>query len=294
MSRLNLVDSYNRTVQQKIGGVLSARLRDPLNSLWWQITEDLLAPFEKKLEHCSSVKILDYGGGCGHKSANIAVSLMKLCKKVHVDYFDLDPIACVLAKTMFDNLGIPNRVVELYDDFMMAEKESYDFVVFSEVYEHFPLDQVSVLTKDISEKIKRGGFLLLTTPNFYGMGRAEDADEYYKRRKLGHYKHYTPEEVTRNLSVFGLKDVACRYSCDKRSKIKLFSKFWYPFFRLDGRLTNSKKIPAILRKLYFLGSHPFFALLDKFLHPFMCSMFRQGYTNPDPKSSRTLHLLFQK
>jgi len=292
MNMLNLVDHYNYIVKPHITGAGSNRLRDPFTSLWWRVAEELLQLVSVDLLKKESLVILDYGGGTGHKSANVASSFLRLGKKeVVVDYYDLNLTSCDNAQKLYNSLGIDNTIIKSVDNIV---RERYDLVIFSEVYEHFPLDECDRLTRDIVERLKPGGFLFLTTPNYYGRGPAEESSRYYTRRKCGHYKHYKPEEVLEHFSSLGMKCLGECYSGKKTTGRCKFQDYWYPFYRFDERLYRSRRLPNALRKLYYYCSHPFWVFLDLLAYQYLYNRLYSDYIYVHRKNSMTMSLLFQK
>jgi 2-polyprenyl-3-methyl-5-hydroxy-6-metoxy-1,4-benzoquinol methylase len=118
--------------------------------------------------------------------------------------------------------------------------ETFDVVLFNEVFEHLRIDLIRTMT-EVRRVMKTGGTLLLSTPNLRSVrglwqllrrGNAAHIgadlyDEYAKLRLYGHMGHvreYTAHEVSRFLSRIGLttRQRVFRYHRPARGPFGLF------------------------------------------------------------------------
>jgi len=94
---------------------------------------------------------------------------------------------------------------------------TFDLVIFNEVFEHLRVDPLFVLS-EINRVMRPGGSLHLTTPNLYaiqriarfllGRGFNDPLGEFSKLRRIGHMGHvreYSPAEVKRFLDYAGFE-----------------------------------------------------------------------------------------
>lgn len=103
------------------------------------------------------------------------------------------------------------------------EDNRFDAVIFSEIFEHLYVDPLRAI-EEIHRILKPGGFVYLTTPNAISLRRmarlamrgtlADDAysilTEIHAGGMIGHFREYTPREISRILSMSGFKEVKTR------------------------------------------------------------------------------------
>lgn len=96
------------------------------------------------------------------------------------------------------------------------ESGSVDAVIFTEIFEHLYINPLGAL-EEIYRVLEPGGFLYLTTPNAIGVRRlartlmrgtmADDVlpvlQSIKRRQMIGHFREYTPREITRLLEHVG-------------------------------------------------------------------------------------------
>jgi SAM-dependent methyltransferase len=141
-----------------------------------------------------AIKVLDVGCGVG------TLCLYLASKGAKTKGVDVSERAITIAKHAAKTLQLKN--VEFVKKQLWSGKADFDLVICSEVIEHVEDDQR--LLKDIKDKLKKRGRLLLTTPsknNFlYRVG-------YYKKfdQEVGHLRRYTPEILRALFEKAGLK-----------------------------------------------------------------------------------------
>jgi len=176
--------------------------------------------------------ILEIGSAPGHMTALFALH------NLDVTGIDLAPdrVAPIVEKF---NLNIKACDIELTP--LPFPDNSFEYIVFSEVFEHLRIDLPFTLSQ-LNRVLIPGGKLLLTTPNVYSLpsiarfltGRsiADPLIEFGKLRGLGHMGHvreYSSKEVSRCLEASGffLKSTNYRYHKNNRGKKKALLSLAY-------------------------------------------------------------------
>jgi len=153
-------------------------------------------------------KILEIGGAPFHLSA----CMQKL--KYDLTVLDIDP-------SRFQWFIEENKMkvikCNIENDIINLEDNSFDLAIFTEVFEHLRINPINTLLK-IREKIKMGGLLYLTTPNFYRFANIVSflknkgvVNAYYEFEKLnkighmGHVREYTKNEINLFLENTGFE-----------------------------------------------------------------------------------------
>lgn len=127
-----------------------------------------------------------------------------------------------------ENWGIAGRLtakVEKVDcdgQVLPFDKNSFDVVVLTEVFEHLHVNLV-VTGREMRRVLKRGGHLYLTTPNGFGLRRLlkvlrqrrfqvvyDQWASIEKRGFCGHVTEYTPRELEDFFTKCGFKEVRVR------------------------------------------------------------------------------------
>ena len=184
--------------------------------------------------------------GCGSGEMNIF-----LCQNNSwsVDAVDMDPAALEMsedlkAKYCLDNLNIWHSDIESLPD----EKDKYDIIVFNDVLEHVE-DDVLVLKK-LTDLLKPNGIMVISVPALqwlYG----------YHDEKLGHFKRYNKQNLSRKLKHF-LKVEKSRYFAAVLIPIVLFYSCYkrkaYPIADLGKKSFMSRFITKTLQFLLSIES----------------------------------------
>lgn len=108
------------------------------------------------LEH--NLKVLDVGAGVGFLSI-----LLKKKFRCDVEAVDLEGSVSFWAER-FEKYGILIKPCDIGRDSLPFLDNTFDIVVFSEVIEHLTASPKRAL-EEIKRVLKRGGYLVLTTPN---------------------------------------------------------------------------------------------------------------------------------
>lgn len=117
-------------------------------------------------------------------------------------------------------------------DTINARDGYYDLIIFTEVFEHLRINPIETLKK-LREKLKPGGLLYLTTPNFFRYTntinfflRRPVVNAYYEFKKLedighmGHVREYSKKEVELFLENTGYEIVTFSYKQHKKERFK--------------------------------------------------------------------------
>lgn len=125
-----------------------------------------------------------------------------------------------------NELDIDQLDIELDD--ISKYKNSFDLIIFTEVFEHLRINPIQSLKK-IQSLLKPSGLLYLTTPNFYrhsniltfikGKGIVNAYYQFEKLEKLGHMGHvreYTKNEMRLFLENTGFEIIDFKYKNSKK------------------------------------------------------------------------------
>lgn len=190
------------------------------------------ADLELVLEQNPRGPILEIGSAPGHMTALLALH------NLDITGIDLAPDRVAPIVEEF-KLNIQACDIELTP--LPFPDNSFEYIVFSEVFEHLRIDLPFTLSQ-LNRVLIPGGKLLLTTPNVYSLpsiarfltGRsiADPLVEFGKLRGLGHMGHvreYSSKEVSRCLEASGfvLNSTHYRYHQNASSKKKALLSLAY-------------------------------------------------------------------
>lgn len=118
-------------------------------------------------------------------------------------------------------------------------KSNYaDIVTFFDVIEHIPINTENVALKEINRILKKGGILLLSTPNDHLLSKLLDLAWYF-----GH-RHYNKEKLKKMLNKTGFKIASIE------SRGSIFSSLYLCWFYIMKRLTgNNQPRNSFIEKL---------------------------------------------
>lgn len=159
--------------------------------------------------------VLDAGCGRGW----IAFLLASLgCQ---VTAFDINENSVRYVQSQVNRNKIKNLIVTMDDGYTFDDGQTYDVVIASEVFEH--VLEASKLAANLTTKMMKGSYLIVTTPNGYGpyelknrispipylrkwnwlrrlLGKSPCVEE----KGSGHYQFYTKKRLVKLFSEFSL------------------------------------------------------------------------------------------
>ena len=128
----------------------------------WFLSAFYTRHYVRKAELCrefltANDVVLDVGCGDGKLTSELG----KYCKRVVG--VDNQEIAITFAKLMVQGTDNVSFLVE--DGRSLKSETSFDVVTSFDVIEHIPVDDVRGFVEQLSDKLKPGGTLIITTPN---------------------------------------------------------------------------------------------------------------------------------
>ncbi|CAN5206566.1 class I SAM-dependent methyltransferase [soil metagenome] len=155
--------------------------------LWWyvarrDILHDLIA---RNIPLSTDARILEIGCGTGH-------NLSMLAKFGTVEGVELDPASRAMATERFGPVIVDARLPELHG---IAEGQ-YDMIALLDVLEHVE-DDVAAL-KGIASRLRPGGKILLTVPQYQWMWSGHDVANH-------HFRRYSKKKLRAAVAASGLK-----------------------------------------------------------------------------------------
>jgi SAM-dependent methyltransferase len=154
---------------------------------WWYVARrdvlhDLITRY---VPLAKDARILEIGCGTGH-------NLAMLAKFGTVEGVELDPASRAMAIDRFGSAIVDARLPELDG----IEEGRYDMVALLDVLEHVE-DDVAAL-KGIAKRLRPGGKILLTVPQYQWMWSGHDVANH-------HFRRYSKKTLTAAISASGLK-----------------------------------------------------------------------------------------
>lgn len=172
-------------------------------------------------------KILDVGASPFH--------ITYCLKKSGYDVIGLD-IEPTKFRKFINKYNLPVERCDIETQKFPFKDNSFDLVIFNEVFEHLRIDPIFTL-KEINRVLKPGRILFLTTPNLYaihkifmfnlGKGFNDAYDEFNKLNiygYMGHIREYSTQEVSKFLKNTNFKIEGIIYRHD-------YSFFNHPVFK---------------------------------------------------------------
>jgi SAM-dependent methyltransferase len=203
---------------------------------------------DHKARYRSDLQVIDnyYTGGEILEIGSLPCHLTYCLKELGypVIGLDLDPER---SASFIKNHGLEVLKCDIENERIPLDDGRFDLILFNEVFEHLRIDPIFAL-REISRVIKRGGTLILTTPNLYslenvvsfflGKGLAISAyKEFAKLHTVGHMGHireYSRREIKEFLGNTGFQVIDVKYRVHNKSRKGIFVDFLYyltPFCR---------------------------------------------------------------
>ncbi len=146
---------------------------------------------------------------------------------------------------IIDYYGLIVKKVDIETEKLPFDDETFDYIHFSEVFEHLRINPFFAL-KEIKRVLKPEGKLFLSTPNFYaadnlwrcvrGKGFRDGFKEFLMIEKYGypgHIREYTKGEVIEFLQYTGFEILEHKYRTYVKTRFALVNLVYklIPFFR---------------------------------------------------------------
>ena len=154
---------------------------------------------------------------------------------------DLNP---EIGKKIIDYYQLDVHKVDIQKDRFPFEDKSFDYVHFSEVFEHLYVNPFFTLS-EIHRVLSDTGVMLLSTPNFYsadnlwrcltGRGFRDGFEEFRKLLELGyigHVREYTRQEMEKFLNFANFKVVDYYLKFYHKTRYKLLNLIFKLFPKL--------------------------------------------------------------
>jgi len=153
---------------------------------WYRARRDVLASvISRKVGLPKNATILEIGCGTGH-------NLPMLAAFGTVDALEIDDAAAAIAATRLGKLVSQSRLPELAD----IPEHAYDMVALLDVLEHIEDDTAALIA--IAKRLKPGGTLLLTVPQYPWMWSGHDVANH-------HFRRYTKATLRKVVADAGLR-----------------------------------------------------------------------------------------
>lgn len=191
---------------------------------WWFIYRQNILEFilKKYLSNLSKdAKIIDIGCGTG---GNI-----QLLNKYYdnVTGFDNNEIAIKYCQ----DKGLKNLVRGELPDLNMIEDNSIDLILLFDVLEHVENDNFSLSV--LKNKLKTGGYILLTVPAFSFLWSQHDEDFHHKRR-------YNLKQIKKMLESLSFKTIKSSYLYFLLFPLVLFMRLLKQIFKKYAKTDDFK------------------------------------------------------
>lgn len=192
-----------------------AETREAFYSVWlWHRL--IILSFIPEVCRRPGIKLIDIGGGKGRITTLLSSNFGMDCTNIDIMYLYTDVVntegkpLIPLLKSYCENKGVSIIAKDAYAEGLPFTDNTYDLVICSEVIEHLP-NSPKPLLEDIHRILRKGGWLILTTPNYvslvrriktlFGYSSEDPIDQYYSIDYpfeivyRGHNREYTRDEV---------------------------------------------------------------------------------------------------
>ena len=137
------------------------------------------------------------------------------------------------AKSFIDRHNLIVKKCDIEKEKMPFDDNSFNFIIFSEVFEHLRIDPISSL-KEINRILKPDGIMILATPNLYSLGKIilfnlgkgfnnpyEEFEKIHTIGHMGHIREYSTKEVREFLENTGFKIIKIKYKVYNKIQRKI-------------------------------------------------------------------------
>lgn len=188
----------NPTIRQWANNYLHGHI-DHYNGILVQLTKAL------DLTKSGNQRILEVGAVPGQLTTFLA------SKEFDIEVVDIEPERI---SEVFHKYNVPTHKVDIERENLPLEDNSYDIVMFNEVFEHLHINPLRILG-EIYRVLKSGGILLMSVPNINPLMRWEflfgkDYNDNLKAEfakvdsigHMGHFRLYSKSEIDSLLIQF--------------------------------------------------------------------------------------------
>lgn len=212
-----------------------------------------------KARYRSDLQVIDsyYTGGEILEIGSLPCHLTYCLKQLGYPVIGLD-LYPERGASFIENHGLEVLKCDIENERIPLDDGRFDLILFNEVFEHLRIDPIFALL-EVRRVMKRGGTLILTTPNLYslenlvsfslGKGLAINAyKEFVKLHTVGHMGHireYSRREIKEFLANTGFQVIDVKYRVHNKSRKGIFVDFLYyltPFCRPYLVVISRKKI----------------------------------------------------